>query len=60
MAESVQSIGLKPTCPGSFSNCSNINGRHGMEMPSNVAYVSIVSSLVSCIGSILIIFSYAR
>ena len=51
-------------CPGSAKviiSCQSLNeSASSMEMPYQVAYASIVSSLFSCIASVLIVFSYVR
>ena len=52
----------KASCPGKFhTECQSLNeSANSMEMRSQVAYVSIVSSLFSCIASVLIVYSYVR
>jgi hypothetical protein len=49
------------SCPGSaHAECLDLNGASSMEMPYQVAYASIFSSLFSCIASVLIVYSYIR
>ena len=47
------------SCPGS-SYCCSRNGSYTMEMPKNVAYVSILSSFCSCVASIVIVFMFVK
>ena len=62
--EKVQHFNWKEnvSCPGSaHAECQNLNeSASSMEMPYRVAYASIISSLFSCIASILIVYSYIR
>ena len=57
-----RSVGLMPTCPGQKC-CENLELNKtykGMEIPQNVAYVTVFSSLMSCIASIIIVYIYVR
>lgn len=64
--EKVQHFNWKEnvSCPGSaHAECQNLmlnESASSMEMPYQVAYASIISSLLSCIASVLIVYSYIR
>ena len=62
MEDATQLSSLLSSCPGQncCANAVNMTNARGMEMPKWAAYFSMVSSLFSCIASIVIVYIYVR